>query len=269
MKHLLLSLVVIFGVYPAFSQIDQSIFLDSLNFDQSDFDDISKDLSGAFAFSTNSGGASLGKIWGVELGLVLGVTEGNNIQRIAEENTGEEQDDLGYLPSGGLVAGVGLPFGIGVEANIIPELEFSDITVSNYSLAVRWEITDMIPLVGSFSPLKLAIRASYGDANFQFQDETESADFNISNTEFAAIAGFNLFVAEPYISLSHLQSSTDLNAESRNALFPAEVSFDSRLKMTKFTAGVLFKLTVLRLGLEYVNFDTGVNRYTAKVSFKI
>jgi hypothetical protein len=126
----------------------------------------------------------------------------------------------------------------------------------------------MIPLAGSFSPLKLALRASYGDSSFEYQDETERANIDIANTEIAAIAGFNLFVAEPYVSLSHIRTSTDLNAESRSVI-PAEVSLDSDITATKFTAGVLFKLTIMRLGLEYANFDTGVNRYTAKLSFKI
>jgi len=271
MKHFLLSLIILLGVTPAFSQFDDSIFLD--NFSRKDFRDVSKDLGGAFAFSTNSGGASLGKLWGVELGLAFGVTEGDNIKRIAEENSGEEQDSLSFIPSGGLIAGVGLPFGIGIEANIIPELDFSDVTVSNYSFAARWEVTEMLPLVGSFSPLKLALRLSYGDANFQYKDNTESANFDIKNTEIAAIAGFNLMIAEPYISVSRVESSSNLDASSTNPLADSlgigDVNYNADLTMTKLTAGVLFKLTFLRLGLEYVNFDTGVNRYTAKVSFKI
>lgn len=268
MKHFLTVLIVFLGASPAFSQVvDDSIFLDQ--FSRADFKDVSKDLGGAFAFSTNSGGASLGKLWGVELGLVFGVTDADNIKRIAENNSGEEQKELSFLPTGGLVAGVGLPFGIGLEANIIPELKASDIKIANYAFAARWEITDMLPLVGSLSPLKLALRLSYGDANFNYQDNTESANFDISNTEIAAIAGFNLFVAEPYISIGHVKTSTDMNANSRNAIIPVNVDYNANLSSTKLTAGVLFKLTFLRLGLEYVNFDSGANRYTAKLSFKI
>lgn len=265
MKGLLFSLVFLMGASNAYGQFEDTIFLQ--DFDQQDFNDVSKDLTGAFSFTTNSGGSSLGKLWGVELGLVLGVTDASNIERIARENTGDDED-LGYIPSGGLIAGVALPFGIGLEANIIPELDVSDVSISNFAIAARWEITDMIPLAGSFSPLKLALRASYGNANFNYEDSTESADIDIENTEIAAIAGFNLFLVEPYVSLSHLRSSTDLDAES-NSIIPAEVNLDSNLTATKFTAGVLFKLTILRLGLEYATFDTGVNRYTAKLSFKI
>ena len=265
MKGIFFSLIFFMSASHAYGQFDDSIFLE--DFTQEDFDSVSEEVGGAFSFTTNSGGSSLGKIWGVELGLVFGVTESANLNRIAEENTGEDQE-LGYIPTGGLIAGVALPFGIGFEANIIPDLDISDVGVSNFAIAARWEITDMIPLAGSFSPLKLALRASYGDSKFSYQDSLEEAEINVSNTEVAAIAGFNLFVAEPYISLSYLNSSTDLNAESRS-ITPLEVQYDSDFSTTKFTAGVLFKLTILRLGLEYTNFDTGVDRYTAKVSFKI
>lgn len=268
MKGLLFSLVFLVGASTAHGQLNDNIFADQNEFTQDDFNDVSKDLGAGFSFTTNSGGSSLGSLWGVELGLVLGVTEASNIERIAKENSGDDEN-LGYIPSGGLVAGVALPFGIGFEANLIPEVEISDVSISNYALAARWEITDMIPLAGSFSPLKLALRASYGDSNFEYSADAERANIDISNTEIAAIAGFNLFVAEPYVSFSHVRTSTDLNAESRGLAKPVEVALDSNITATKFTAGMLFKLTFLRLGLEYANFDTGVDRYTAKLSFKI
>ena len=249
--------------------IESSIFFNG--FDEEDFDDVSKDLGAAFAFSTNSGGSSLGKLWGIEAGLLFGVTNASNIARIVKEHSGKDQSELARIPSGGLIAGVAFPFGIGIEANIIPKLDVSDASFSNSALAVRWEITDTTPLIGGFSPLKLALRASYGNSGFDYQDNTEKANFNIKNTEIAAIAGFNLFLVEPYISLGYLKTSVDLNAKSKSLLLeiPAEINLDSSLSTTKFTTGILFKLPIIRFGFEHVNFSGGVNRYTAKLSFKI
>ena len=269
MKELLfaLFLVGVMGTSSAYGQFNETIFLN--NFGQKKFDDVSKDLGAALSFTTNSGGASLGELWGVELGLVLGLTDASKIERIARENSGDDSN-LGYLIYGGLIAGVALPFGIGFEANIIPELETSNVSLSNFAIAARWEITNRIPLVGSFSPLKLALRASYGDSNFKYQDSTEKANIDIKNTEIAAIAGFNLFLVEPYISLGYIKTSADLHAESKREESDSfGVSLDSDLDATKFTAGILFKLTVLRLGFEYARFNTDVNRYTAKLSIKI
>jgi hypothetical protein len=80
-KGLFFSLVFLMGATTAYGQFDDTIFLEDFN--QEDFNDVSKDLGAAFSFTTNSGGSSLGKLWGVELGLVLGVTEASNIERIA------------------------------------------------------------------------------------------------------------------------------------------------------------------------------------------
>lgn len=251
----------------AYAQSADAIFTD-LSFDQRDFNDISKDLTGAFSFTTNSSASSLGSLWGVEVGLVAGVTPADNIKRIAEEKSGDAQDELKYLPSGGLIGGVALPFGIGFEANFIPKLEFGDASFSNTQLAARWEITDVVPIVGTFSPLKLAIRLSHGSARFDYISGEESADISLDTTEIAAMASVKLLLIEPYLNLSHVKSTADLNAESKNPAFPVSRSFDSSFKGTKLTAGLLFKLAIIRFGFEYSTLND-IERYTAKFSFKI
>lgn len=250
-----------------YAQSSDAIFTD-LDFNQQDFSDMSKDLTGAFSFTTNSSASSLGSLWGFEVGLVAGITPADNIKRIAEEMSGDAQDELKYLPSGGLIGGVALPFGIGVELNLIPKLDFGDVSFSNTQIAARWEITNMIPIVGAFSPLKLALRLSHGNTGFDYSSGEESAEISLKSNEIAALASVNLILIEPYLSVSHVKSTGDLDAESKNPLFPLTRSFDSSFKGTKLTTGLLFKLALIRFGLEYSTLND-IERYTAKLSFKI
>jgi len=257
---------------------DGSIFTDE-DFGQAEFDLASKDLSAAFVHTTNSGGSALGSIWGVEAGLVFGALESDNLQAAAESASGQEQDDLKYLPYAGLIAGVALPFGIGAELSLVPEVEIGsgEGSFGSYSGSLRWSVTDMIPFVGSFSPLKITALAAYGSTDFNYETSlsagsTETADFNITNTEFGLTAGFNLFILEPYIGLSSVSSKTKLDAstDSPFVLDPSlrNRNFSKSLSGARTRLGVLIKLPLLRFGLEMSNYQ-GLNRYTGKISLKI
>jgi len=273
-KRILLVLTASLFVVTAHAQ-SESIFTDP-DFGNEEFDLASKDLTSAFLHTTNSGGSSLGSIWGVEAGLVFGALESDNLRAAAESASGEEQEDLKYLPYAGIVAGVSLPFGIGAELSMIPEVDVADVSLGSYSGSLRWTVTDFIPFVGGFSPLKITARASYGSTDVSYETSlnggsTETADFSIKNTEFGVTAGFNLFILEPYIGLSTVNSKTRLDAETNNPLVPVnlrEKNLRASLSGTRALAGLLFKLPLLRFGLEVSNYQ-GMNRYTGKISFKI
>ena len=260
----------------AFAQ-SSGIFTDE-DFGEEEFKAASKDLSAAFLHTTNSGGSSLGNLWGVELGLVFGGLESRNLQMAAESATEQEQDELKYLPYAGLIAGVSLPFGIGAEASLIPETDIGDGSFSNLSLSARWSITDLIPIVGSFSPLKIVARVSYGQTDFAYLTSltggrsTEDADFSVKNLEIGATAGFSLFILEPYVGISTVQSESELNASSDLSIPIPGLVNERRLtddrSGTRVLGGLLFKFPLMRFGLEVSNYQ-GINRYTGKLSFKI
>ena len=254
---------------------DGNVFTDP-DFGQEQFELASEDLSAAFLHTTNSGGSSLGKLFGLEVGLVFGALESDNLASAVEEATGEEREEFELLPYAGLIGAIALPFGIGAEVSLIPEVDIEDGVFSSFSLSARWSLTDFIPLVGSFSPLKIVARAAYGSTDFNYEfsaigNSTEMADFNVTNTEIGITAGFNLFVLEPYVGLSSVRSSTELNANTDNLLLPETLrsrSFSNDLSGTRALAGVLFKFPLLRLGVEVSNYQ-GLNRFTGKLSFKI
>lgn len=257
---------------PAFA--GNNIFTDK-NFGQDEFNLISKDLSSAFAHTTNSGGSSLGKIWGVEAGIVAGILEANNLKEIAEQVSGETQDELAYLPYAGIIAGVSLPFGIGGEMSMIPSTDLGDGSLSNLSTSLRWSVTDFIPIVGTFSPVKIVARMSVGKTEMDYTfsttgSSTEKADFSIKNTEFGLTAGFNMFIVEPYIGLSTVKTKSTIHASTDLALPGVETdrTLTSDISGMRTIAGVLLKLPLLRIGLEYSNMQSS-NRYTLKISLKI
>lgn len=248
----------------------------SPDFVKEDFKTIMKDLSGAFSHTTNSGGANLGTVFGVEAGIVAGAIEADNFKGVAERLSGQVQEDLKYLPSGGIAAGIALPMGFGAELSMIPNIDFKDGSFSNTSLAARWSVTDMFPLVGSFSPIKIALRGSYGIADLHYNfsltaNDQEQVDIKLKSTEIGAVAGFNLIFLEPYIALSSVESKGELDAIVKlsaggfnQSTKIAETADHSGMKTA---LGILFKMPLIRIGLEYSTLNS-VNRYTAKIALK-
>ena len=274
-KFLIVFAATLFSI-TSFAQTDGNIFTDD-DFGKAEFDLISEDLSAAFVHTTNSGGSSLGSLWGVEVGLVFGAGDSDNLRKVAEDISGEEQEDLKFLPYAGIIAGVALPFGIGADVSMIPTVDLNgEGSFGSFRGSLGWSITDMIPLVGSFSPVKITALAAHGSTDFDYEtsfglNSTEKADFNVTNTEFGLVAGFNFFILEPYLGLSTVRSKTELNASTDNAFVAPENrnrNFSASLSGTRTRLGVLFKLPLLRFGLEMSNYQ-GLNRYTGKLSFKI
>jgi hypothetical protein len=275
LKRILFAIAFVFTASNAFAQ-NGNIFTDP-EFGDAEFEQVSEDLGAAFVHTTNSGGSNLGKIWGVEAGIVAGVASADNLQRIAEEVSGENQDDLAYLPYAGLIAGVAMPFGIGAEVSMVPEIDLEDGAFSNFSAAVRWSITDMIPLAGSFSPVKIVTHLAYGSTEMDYRfslsgSSSEDADFSIENTEFGVTAGFNAFIVEPYLGLSTVRTSSRLTATTDYQPLPPgfdpERNFKTSFSGARVKAGLLLKLPFMRIGAEASTLNS-LTRYTLKLSLKI
>lgn len=272
LKKIALSIAALTFSFSAFGQ--DNIFTDA-GFSQENFKLASKDLVSAFAHTTNSGGSSLGSLWGVEAGVVFGALDADNLTKAAKSVSNDVPDEFKYIPYAGIVAGVALPFGIGGELSFVPKTSVGDGSFANQSIGLRWAITDMVPLVGSWSPLKITARAAFGSADFKSSfsatgGSTETVDFELKNTEFGVTAGFNFFLVEPYLGLSTVKSSSDLAATSDISLpgINPNARFSADLSGARTILGVLLKLPLLRIGLEMSNMQS-TTRYTAKISLKI
>lgn len=271
-KRIIILCAVCTLTVPAFAE--KNVFTDK-DFGQAEFELVSKDLAAAFAHTTNSGGSSLGSLWGVEVGIVVGALKSDNLQDAAQSITGDKEEDLAYLPYAGIVAGIALPFSIGAELSLVPKIDLDDGSFSNSSIGLRWSVTDFIPIVGTFSPLKIAARASYGTTKMDYSfsttaNSTETADFEIKTKEFGLIAGLNFFLVEPYLGVSTVKSNSTLNAAT-DFTFSGIISnrtLESDPSGTRAVLGVLLKLSFSRFGLEASTLHSST-RYTFKMSLKI
>lgn len=248
------------------------------NFSPQDFEDVNEDLTSAFTHTTHNGAASLGKIFGIEVGLVLGLVEANNLERVSQ-STSSSSEGIPYLPSAGISGAIGLPFGLGAEVNLIPEIdEIEDAKFENFSIAARWSITDMFPLKGGFSKLKLALRASHGNSETTYAttgneallgNYTASADFKTETTEFTFLVGYDLSWFEPYLSVGSVKSNGDLFAETVSDLQGTDTAnYAAEFNGTRVVLGLAFKLPILRLGFEYSQI-ADAPRLTTKIAFKL
>lgn len=243
-------------------------------FNQQDADKVFKDLTSAFAPTTVSGASSLGKVFGVELGLVVSASRAPNTQDVLD-SYGSDFDIPG-IPMAGISGVVTLPYGIGIESTIIPKVDLgSSGSFESLNLGARWTITDIFPM----GLLNIAVRTSLmkSNATFNYEEDTggvlgtvnETAKFDIDVFEVGAVIGLNFKVIEPYIGASDLQARGGITANGTSSTTGALPNVDesSSASGLRAYAGVLFKLPLLRIGAEVATFE-GVERASVKLAFK-
>lgn len=241
----------------------------------SDVDKVFEDLTSAFAPAAGMGAQTLGKVFGVELGLVISASEANNTEAVVQQY--DSSMEVPLIPMAGIVAAISLPNGIGITSTFIPKVEFDENSFQSFSLGGQWNITEMFPL----GMIHLAIKANIlsADAYLEHSEDTgtvlygvvtEKADFDMKMTEFGALASLNLRFFEPYLGISTLKSTGGVYAEG-SATGPASVPTvdeDSDSSGVRAYVGALFKLPGLRIGAEISNYRD-INRASLKLSFKL
>ena len=272
---LFLALNFLFWLTPNFAQAQCIGGYGFTCFDQEDADKVFKDLTSAFAPTTVSGASSLGKIFGVELGLVVSASRAPNTQEVLD-SYGSDFEIPG-IPMAGISGILTLPYGIGIESTIIPKIDIGDEgSFESLNLGARWTITDMFPM----GLLKIAVRTSLikSSATFNYEEDTggalgtvnETADFDVEVFEVGAVIGLNFKVVEPYIGASDLQARGSILATgtSNSGTLPLlAVDEEAEAAGLRAYAGVLFKLPLLRIGAEVATFE-GVERGSVKIAFK-
>ena len=244
-------------------------------FDQEDADKVFKDLTSAFAPTTVSGAGTLGKIFGVELGLVVSASKAPNTQEVID-SYGSDFEIPG-IPMAGISAMVTLPYGIGVEGTFIPKIDIADQgSFESLNIGARWTITELFPM----GLLKIAIKSSLMTSNASFtQTEvttspisgtvTETANFDVEIFEVGAVLGLNFKIIEPYVGASDLKSNGSIVATgtSTGTLIIPDVNEESEAFGLRVYGGVLIKLPFMRIGAEVGRFEE-VERASIKFAFK-
>jgi hypothetical protein len=244
------------------------------NLSDSDLDTIAKEFSAVFLHTSVTPPASLGKIFGIEAGLILGAAEIPGIEDISKRY--DPNTDLPYAPFATLFGALSVPFGITIEANLLPSTKVGGLELQSYGLAGKWTLTeDLLTAL----PFNLAVKGYFSQSKINFEQNVTTpipsnvdVDFETNMMGADALIGLDWIVAEPYVGVGFVKSSSELSAVA--ALDPSYSVFadnTSRSKKTdvtsaRLTAGCEFNLTLLKLGLEYNRvFDT--NRAAMKISF--
>lgn len=229
------------------------------NLSETEADDIAKEFAANFVHTTVSPASSLGSIFGVELGFVAGATESPTIETISKE--ADSSADVGALPHAGIIAGLSVPGGFTAEINFIPERNASSVTFEHTSFALKWTITNSIPL-----PFDLALRLHGSSSKLSYSDTINNA--STSNTDVDTSVAFetssiganlsasvNALVFEPYAGIGMVKTETDIKTSAATTVdiftFGASDSYNSKNDGTHIFVGSNINLFLLKIGFEY------------------
>lgn len=120
------------------------------------------------------GASKMGTIFGFQVGTTGAQTSSSRTNEIVKRNAGAE---LPNLYSGGIIAAVGVPFGIALEGVFFPEMEMSGAKFSATSLGLKYNINSVIPIL----PVNLALRGIYSTSKLSFVQTANSVTSTIEN----------------------------------------------------------------------------------------
>ncbi len=261
----LVSLLFISSLYAAKPSLDLLT--------QSQADAVSKEFSGNFIHTNVSPASSLGDIFGFEVGLVAGLSETPEIDKLSK--TFDASATIDKIPHAGAIGSVSVPFGITAEMTYVPEVG-SDVKFKHLSYGAKWTFSRFLPV-----PLDIAIRLHGSSSTLSYTDvinntSTGNTDVNSTIAYDTSSFGYNLSVSkkllfvEPYIGLGRVSTDTDIKASASTTVsiftFSSASSYTSENSGTHLFAGVNLNLFLLKIGAEYSNV-MGVDRYSGKLSF--
>lgn len=249
------------------------------NITLADYDKVVREFSANFGYSSITPASSLG-IFGFELGLTGGLTKSPEIQSLVRRSSPSYNEDKIYHAS--LLGRVGIPYGINLEAMILPEITISDVKFYSYAGALSWTMTDVIL---TESPVNIMFKGFYNKANLEYsqslqnsstgnQPVTATIDYDNSLLGIQALFSRKFFLFEPYVGLGYIRATGELAV--RAALAPSATIFagqgvgtsaKSEPKSVQLLAGSDFRIAFFSLGAEYQRaFDT--SSVTGRLSFR-
>ena len=247
------------------------------NIDADDLNQFMQDFSANSAFTSVSSAASLGSIFGFEVGLIAGASSSPKINTLAQQV--DSTANVGLLPNAGLMGALTVPFGITVEATYLPSVSISGVKLARFGGALKWTFTDNILLL----PFSMAVRGVYSSTEGSYSQTinnstTSNQSVNGTVTVGDSVYGLQLLASkdflfiEPYAGVGVLTANGTASVSAASAsttIFSPSLtsgqSATASLKTTEFFAGVNFKMVFMRFGVEYGRlFDT--SRVNAKLS---
>lgn len=239
------------------------------NLDKKDFESIVSDFSANFTHTSVSGASALGKLFGVEVGVLAGATNSPNVDRLAKEVNPSIKVDK--LPNAALLGSVSIPFGLTAEVNLTPKIGGDEFKYSHLSTGVKWTLTDSLFTL----PLSVALKGHVAKSLIEFRQNISSVDTHFKYDSMVSGATLmlskDLFIFEPYLGVGVVQSEGKMDVSGSSSVFSdpalqAAQSAKAKKSGSLLIVGAEIKLLVFKLGAEYTKlFDTG--RATAKATF--
>ncbi len=256
-------LIAIFALSTNFAY-SQTIPLE--NIDQQDLESIVQDFSANFHHTSVSSAASLGAIFGFEVGLILGTTTSDKLNDIAQAvDPGTESVDS--IPHAGLTLRVSVPLGFTGELTMIPGIDVDDFELDTRSIAIAWDSSMFLNW-----PITLGFKYVLSDTNMKFTTEVSNvpanAEYDSDTSGLYVYLSKSFIIVEPYIGLGAVKGDGTLSASASifDGAFTSATSASADETSTHFILGANVDLLFLNLGLEYGRlFDT--SKISAKISF--
>lgn len=221
------------------------------NLSQSEVDDVFEEFSSNIIHRSVTPASQVGNkvlpFLGLEVGLIAGLTDSNDIEKIVKrEDPGSDFDSLYHAA----ISVQGSTYwGLGFELGFIPNVEVADVSFKNWNVGLKWTMTDLFREEGIANwPLDFALRASWTRTRLRYsQDLTVSVGairestpveltFRDTIWDVGVLASREFFgFFEPYIGLGVAFADADLNAVAKP---------DARLSVIASAAGIAAEQTV-------------------------
>ncbi len=249
-----------------------------VNVDQVDVDGIAKEFSANFLHIPVTPPHPLGQIFGLEIGIVAGITKSPYLNNLIQEadNTANELTDIAHA---NVLGSISLPYGITGELLILPALNASGLSLSNTSFGFKWTFSELMK-----SPIDLAMRLHLATNEISFEQTINNSssgnipvkavvawDTRIYGIDF--MIGKDMTLIEPFFGMGFAKSKTDISIEASGTatIFDSSLTVkdnqgaESDNSSIHFFAGVQLDLPLLNIAAQYDRVF-GTNSYTGKFS---
>lgn len=229
------------------------------NLTDSQFEDLSKEMSSNFCHTAGLGASNLGDVFGFQVGIVGGLTTTPKLKEIIADSGG----DMDNLMNAGIMAAVSVPFGFTFEAVSLPKMSSNGASIGTLSLGVKYKLNDLIPVL----PVNLALRATHTTSDFKFdQAGVGSVENNNTITGVGLLISPMLPVVEPYAGVAMLNASNKLGSSVSSVFADSSPEKTKKVSGTQILAGVDVNLMLFKMGLEYSN-AFNASKYSFKLAF--
>lgn len=257
-----MTLLVLAVVLPIGAKAD--ITFDDIS--KKDLENIIQDFGSVFTHTSVSPASSLGEVFGFEVGVVAGLAETPEVEKLVKEV--DPSTEVSFLPHAGILGAVSVPMGFKFELVFLPKMDTEDVEVDHKSFAVQWTMTDtVLPL-----PVDLAVKAHKSMTSMSYSQTVNSVmtDVDLENdvTGLMLLASKKLAIFEPYFGIGMVKADGDMTLSGSQEFFNFTDSQSATADMSglHIVAGFNVNVLVLRLGFEAGQvFDA--KRASAKLSF--